>query len=97
MKRNSLNLIYHEIIGLKVEIVRSPDPFLEGVKGIILWETTRSLIIKRIDNGRRIRVLKPGTLFRFEINGGYVDINGNKILMDPIRRSKRILKTKVKL
>ncbi len=97
MRRNPLNLVYHEIIGLKVEVVRSPDPLLEGVRGIVLWETTRSLIIKRLDNGRKIRVLKPDTLFRFEVDGRYVDIGGNELLMDPVERTKRILRSRAKL
>ena len=97
MRRDPSNLIYHEIIGLKVEVVRSPNPLLEGIRGVVLWETTRSLIIKRLDNGKKIRVLKPDTLFRFEVDGKYVDIDGNEMLMNPVERTKRVLKARVKL
>jgi ribonuclease P protein subunit POP4 len=89
MKRTVKNLIFHEIIGLKVKIIKHSDPSLEGVEGIVTWETTRSLRIKKAD-GRNITVTKLGGRFLFYLNGKRVLVEGENILGDPIERVKRL-------
>lgn len=43
---NPQNIIFHELIGLEVEIKESPDTTLINVAGKIVFETRNMLIIK---------------------------------------------------
>ncbi len=88
MKRKPSNLIYHELIGLKVKVLRHSDPGIEGREGTVVWETSRTLIIRLPDN-REITVLKPGALFLFRLKERDVQIKGEDILGDPVERVKR--------
>ncbi len=92
MKRKPTNLKYHELIGLKVKILRGLDSSLEGLEGIVLWETTRSFILQRLDNGRRITILKAGSIFCFELYDRKVEIMGEDLLGNPADRAKKLFR-----
>ena len=89
MRRSPSNIIYHELIGLKVKILKHYDPSLEGVEGTVIWETSRTLIIRRSDKDKDITVLKPGALFLFRLGKREVRVKGENILGDPVERVKR--------
>jgi len=36
LRRSPSNIIYHELIGLKVKILKHYDPSLEGVEGTVI-------------------------------------------------------------
>ncbi len=95
MKHTRKNIFFHELIGLKARILSSLDPSLVGVSGTILYETSRTLIL-RIDmpdhiKKREIRVLKSGTVFEFILpSGERVVVEGDIIIGDPAERARRI-------
>ncbi|NOZ30585.1 MAG: ribonuclease P protein subunit [Crenarchaeota archaeon] len=91
MKITPKNIIFHELIGLQVEVLNHPDPGLIGVKGRIIWETRNTL---HVDTGRKtLVILKSGGLFRVTLPGGKTTIvRGDHILASPPERARRIVR-----
>jgi ribonuclease P protein subunit POP4 len=81
-----VNVRKHELIGLQVAVLRSPDPSLVGVRGLVVDETRNTLVVEAA--GREKRVPKEGTRFRFEVQGG-VEVDGDEILFRPEDRTKK--------
>jgi ribonuclease P protein subunit POP4 len=81
-----VNVRKHELIGLQVAVLRSPDPSLVGVRGLVVDETRNTLVVEA--GGREKRVPKEGTRFRFEVQGG-VEVDGDEILFRPEDRTKK--------
>src|SRR3989337_2993766 len=65
---SEMNLRKHELIGLRVEIVRSEDPGLLGVAGVVVDETRNTLLIDAAGRGKRAPT--QGSRFRFDVPGG---------------------------
>jgi ribonuclease P protein subunit POP4 len=87
---NARNLARHELIGLRVSVVRSPDRSVEGVLGTVAGESRNMLEIQKEGSGRTIRVAKQLCTFRFAIPGdGTADIEGRSIRFRPEDRIKR--------
>jgi RNase P/RNase MRP subunit p29 len=87
---NGRNIARHELIGLPVTVVRSPDPSIGGAEGMVADETRNSLVVKRRSNGKSIRIGKAGCVFRFLLpDGSSAEIDGNKIMFRPEDRVKR--------
>ena len=76
----------HELIGLQVSILRSPDPSLVGVAGLVVDETRNTLVVEA--GGGEKRVPKGGARFRFDVQGG-VEVEGDEILFRPEDRTKK--------
>lgn len=89
MERRADNILCHEIIGLEAVIESYPDPQLEGLRGVISYETARTVEL-RVSKGR-VKALKPGLLLAVSINGEWVRLRGDD-LGDPLERSKRALR-----
>ena len=90
MKRTPRNIIFHELIGLPLEILNYPDPNLVGLKGRIVWETANTLKVEV--SGRDLVILKSGGLFQVELPGGKATIvRGDHILGSPPERARRIM------
>ncbi|MFQ6106705.1 MAG: ribonuclease P protein component 1 [Thermoplasmata archaeon] len=85
MKRSKL-LHKHELIGLEVEVLSSPDRNLIGFKGIVVDETKNTLVIE-VQNVEK-RIQKRGTKFRFNVDNG-VEMDGARLLHRPEDRTKR--------
>ena len=81
-----MNLRKHELIGLQVAIIRSPDPSLVGIHGLVVDETRNTLVVEA--GGREKRVAKEGSRFRFDVEGG-VEVDGAEILYRPEDRTKK--------
>ncbi len=81
-----MNVRKHELIGLQVAILRSPDPSLVGVRGLVVDETRNTLVVEA--GGREKRVPKEGARFRFDVQGG-VEVDGDEILFRPEDRTKK--------
>ena len=81
-----MNLRKHELIGLRVEIVRSEDPGLLGVAGVVVDETRNTLLIDAA--GREKRIAKQGSRFRFDVPGG-AEVEGDEIRFRPEDRIKK--------
>ncbi|MBS7643147.1 ribonuclease P protein component 1 [Candidatus Bathyarchaeota archaeon] len=83
------NLIRHELIGLQVEIVKSSHPGYIGIRGIVIDETQKMLMIS--DGSRRKAVPKQTSVFKFTLpNGVVVEVDGKVIVGRPEDRVKKI-------
>ncbi len=91
MRHTPRNIIRHELIGLKVEVVESANEFLVGISGLVLDETRNMLLIG--EPGKRKRwVPKRGTLFRIWLPDGLrVLVEGDVIVGRPEDRLKKKL------
>ncbi len=92
MRITRRNIFYHELMGLRIRIIEHSDPSLVGVKGIIVDETLKTLVIETPDQ-RRKRVLKEYGVYEIRLpNGEKVIIRGAQILGRPEDRLKNIVK-----
>jgi len=90
LKHERWNLIYHELIGLEVEVLEYPDQKIVGLKGRVVDETYKTLLIECFNKGF-IRVFKEHGVFRFKTPSGLeVAVKGVKILGRPEDRLKKI-------
>jgi len=90
LKRTPRNLRYHELIGLRVRVLRHLDPGLSGLEGRVVWETERALVVEAPERGRLL-ILKSGALLAFHIPGwGSVVVPGDELLGTPVDRVKRL-------
>lgn len=89
MKISKRNILYHELIGLKVSVLRSLNPGVEGLTGTIYWETSRTLWVRV--GPRIVKVLKEGSIFAFELpGGGTVRVKGEDLMGRPEERVSRL-------
>ena len=75
------NLVHHELIGLRVEVVSSTNPCLVGIKGKVVDETRNMLIIE-MDDEEKI-VPKDCCTFLFELEDCYVKVEGGLLVARP--------------
>lgn len=85
------NLINHELIGLKVNVVNSRNVHQMGLRGRVVDETLKMLTI---ETGRgEKKVEKRGSTFVFTIpSGKSVRVNGDVLYARPEDRIKKRLK-----
>lgn len=81
-----MNLRKHELIGLKVEVLRASDPSQVHVTGQVVDETRNLLVIAA--GGGEKRIPKQGARFRFDVQGG-IEVEGNEIRYRPEDRVKK--------
>lgn len=92
MRHTRRNIYYHELIGLDVEIIEYPDKNLVGLKGKVLDETLKTLLIETPDH-RFVRVFKEHGVFRFITPyKTRVIVKGVKIIGRPEDRLKKIMR-----
>ncbi|RLG80416.1 MAG: ribonuclease P protein subunit [Thermoprotei archaeon] len=92
MKHSKRNIYYHELIGLDVEVLEYPDTKLVGLKGRVVNETLKTLVIET-DRKRLIRVLKEHGTFRFSTPSGVeVTVRGIRLIGRPEDRLKKIMR-----
>ncbi len=92
-------LVFHELIGLKVEVVGATNPSLRFIRGKVVDET-RNMMIIHTEEGTKKKVQKKGTSFVFQIPAHlsgkhaerYVKVDGNLLLSQPENRTKNIRK-----
>ncbi len=80
-------LIAHELIGLECEVVSSPNKSEEGIKGEIVDETMKTILIKTQTGLKRIG--KKGRSFRIKFRGISFIVSGDIILYRPEDRIKK--------
>jgi len=81
------DLVRHELIGLKVEIVKSSNRFQVGLNGLVVDETKNLLTIETEKGIKKIQ--KKGTDFMFIIpSGKKVKVSGTLITKRPEERVK---------
>lgn len=94
-------LIYHELIGLEVKVIRSTNPVFIGTLGRVIGETKNMLIIEN-SQSREKKIPKADSEFLFRIpaelsekgrrSDTFVKIQGNLLLSQPENRIKNIKK-----
>lgn len=83
------NLFQHELIGLNVEIIESPNKGLIGIKGKVVDET-RNTIRVEVNDGHESVIPKNVAIFHFQTPQGYiVEIDGQILVSRPEDRIKK--------
>ncbi|UCH37249.1 MAG: ribonuclease P protein subunit [Candidatus Bathyarchaeota archaeon] len=78
----------HELIGLDTQVVRSLNPRLEGISGVVVDETKNTLIIH--NNTEKKRIPKDIAIFSFStLDGKKVEVNGRELRGRPVDRIKK--------
>lgn len=92
MRRRRNNLVYHELLGLPARVVSSLDPGVEGVEGIVVGETMKTILLR--SGEKVVTTFKIGTRYRFKIpeTGEEVEVDGDMLFGRPEDRVRRILK-----
>ncbi len=80
------NLIRHELIGMKVEVIDAHNRGMIGMKGIVVDET-KGMISVRTEIGEK-KIEKGGSVFQFNIPSGKVRVNGDLLVARPEERIK---------
>jgi ribonuclease P protein subunit POP4 len=90
-KRTRENIIYHELIGLPVRVVKSTHKgYL--LSGIVIDETKNIIVIE--SNGIK-KIPKNVSTFEFVLpDGSVTEVEGKKIIGRPEDRTKNIYKIK---
>ncbi len=89
--RGKKNILRHEFIGLRCEIVDSRNKSQIGIKGKIVDETRNTFLLETPRGLKRIE--KKGRVFRLWLeDGSVVDVNGSYILSRPEDRIKKRFK-----
>lgn len=82
-------IMVEEWIGRKMRVIDALNPAQVGLEGIVVDESSRTLLI-RLNNGREIRIQKKGTRLQATNNGKIAIIDAGKALMRPEDRTKRL-------
>lgn len=87
-------MIYHELLGLDIEIISSTDPGVEGLKGVVVDETEKTLRIYSPDTDKVRTVFKLGNVFKFRLpeTNETVVVMGDQIIGRPGERAKRLVR-----
>ncbi|OWT33684.1 ribonuclease P protein component 1 [Methanobrevibacter sp. 87.7] len=85
----SENIIFHELIGLEVEVINSSNESLVGINGKVVDETKKTLLIETFNNSEKL-LPKDVSIFKFTLpNGSHVEVNGKILLSRPEDRIKK--------
>ncbi len=85
---NERNIVFHELIGLKVRILKSKVKGYKNIKGKIIDETKNTFLIEK-ENGKRVRIIKNVCTFVFYLNGKKVKVDGRLLVGNPEDRIKK--------
>ncbi len=86
--RTPENIVRHELIGLKAEVVESSNPKNIGISGRVVDETRNMLILEKAD-GRKARLVKEENVFVFKLGDKKVRIEGRVLVGRPEDRIKK--------
>ncbi len=88
--RDKENLHQHELIGLRLRVVRSDDTGVEGMEGTVVDETREMLAVERGGARGTAWVPKRGALLELELeDGSTATLEGDRIAYRPEDRTKR--------
>lgn len=81
-------LLRHELINLKVTVIRSSNPLQEGISGVVVDETKNMLVIADVSKKRCIS--KEGVTYGFVMPAGtFIQIEGRRLRGRPVDRIKK--------
>ncbi len=84
-----INIMFHELIGLRITVVKSSEDTLNGLSGEVVYETKNTLRVKT-KNGLKI-IPKSIVTVRIElVDGTFVTVDGRKIAYRPEDRIARL-------
>lgn len=84
MTRKTITM--HELIGLKVKVVKSSHPGLIGIEGYVIDETRNTLTIL----GEKVWIVPKNVAeFEFEIDDKKIRIKGEELIGRPEMRLKK--------
>jgi len=78
---NAENISLHEFIGLNVEIVKSSNPKIFGMKGLIVDETKNMLVLDTV-KGQKL-IPKANSTWKFSIKENEVLVDGSSLTKRP--------------
>jgi ribonuclease P protein subunit POP4 len=84
------NILRHELIGLEAGVVKSRNPSHQTVKGFIVDESMKTLIIEQ--NGETKRVPKRDAMFTLKLPSDLVEVEGAALYGRPGDRVKKKIK-----
>lgn len=87
MARTAKNIVQHELIGLECEVVAASNRSQIGTKGKVVDETMKTVVIGT-EHGPKV-IEKQGSVFRLDLDGRIVDIDGSVLLARPEDRIKK--------
>jgi ribonuclease P protein subunit POP4 len=86
---SAINIMFHELIGLRIVVVKSSEDTLNGLSGEVVDETQYTLKVKT-NNGLKI-IPKSIVTIRIElVDGTFATVDGRKILYRPEDRIARL-------
>ncbi len=81
------NIVMGELIGRDIQIIRCTQKSLIGIKGTIIDETLKILVV---DTGEKeLKVPKKDCVFRFKTDNREIDVDGKKLSYRPEDRIKK--------
>ncbi len=84
------NILRHELIGLEAGVVSSRNPSHRAVKGFIIDESMKTLVIEQ--DGEAKRVPKRDATFIIKLPSGLVEVEGAALYGRPEDRVKKKIK-----
>ena len=85
------NLVRHELVGLEVRVVKSTNPFQEGLSGRVVDETRNMLTIETKAGTRNLA--KQDCIFSFRLpSGERVRVDGRLLVSRPEDRVRKKLR-----
>lgn len=89
MKITPRNILRHELIGLKAEVIDAKNKYLVGISGFILDETRNMILIGEPD-GKKRWVIKEQVVLRIYLpDGKKVRVEGKVLVGRPEDRLKK--------
>ena len=80
----SENIVTHELIGLRTEIIESTNSQIIGLNGTVINETKSMITINTI-NGTKM-IPKSNNSWKFSVENKEIILNGSKITKRPYDR-----------
>ncbi|MCL4411422.1 ribonuclease P protein subunit [Candidatus Marsarchaeota archaeon] len=85
------NIVLHELIGLKVRVLKGPYAGKKGsLRGIVIGETKNTIVVETRHGDRTVP--KLGSIFAFEVGAQRFVVEGREINFRPFERTEKALK-----
>ncbi len=86
-----MNILRNEIIGLDAEVLSDSNPVNVGIRGKVIDETMKTLVIRGMGTHR---IAKQEAVFKFLLDGVAVKVEGKALMGRPEDRVKKKIKKK---
>ena len=86
-----MNILRDEIIGLDAEVLSDSNPANIGIRGKVIDETMKTLVIRGMGTHR---IAKQEAVFKFLLDGVAVKVEGKALMGRPEDRVKKKIKKK---